>query len=419
MVAFRSRMKQVRTLHIRIALAGGPRCDRNGLAKRLLRRKYCGNNAVIRNRHFCIRFFARMLSRRLKLNFQYYYMINRFKLYSSALCALAMLSLASCGGQSGKNGAADSTSTSAGLTGAGSTFINPIMTHWVQEYQKDGGENVNYQSVGSGAGINNLIDKTVDFAGSDAPMNQSELDRAKAPVVHVPAVIGAVCVAYNISGVTSGLKLSGPVIADIFQSKIAYWDDAKITSANPGMKLPHEKIFTVHRSDGSGTTAIFTDYLAKVSPLWHDSVGSGKTVNWPQGGLGGKGNAGVAQVLTQHANSIGYVELAYAEQNKISYASVQNSSGTFVAPSVESASAAAAGFPMPANITSFITNTPAKDGYPITGFSWIIFFKDGPKAAAVKKFIQWITTKGQNDSKALYYAPLPQPVQQAIVAQLQ
>lgn len=332
---------------------------------------------------------------------------------------LLLLTFAAVGCGGGKSNNPDSTATASnGLTGAGSTFINPIMTHWAAEYPKDGGMAVNYQSVGSGAGINNLIDHTVDFAGSDAPMNQDEQARAKAPVVHIPAVIGAVCVAYNVKGIQSGLKLSPAAIAGIFLGQIQYWDDKAITSANSGMKLPHEKIFTVHRSDGSGTTAIFTDYLSKVSADWKSKIGAGKTVNWPEGGVGGKGNAGVAQVLTQHENSIGYVELAYAEQNHITYASVQNAAGNFIAPSIESASAAADAFPMPQNATAMITNTSAAQGYPITGFSWLIFFKDGPKADAVKKFISWATTKGQADSKTLYYAPLPESVTQANAAML-
>ena len=346
---------------------------------------------------------------------------QRISLSSIALFAtLAVASaLSSCGG--GKSNAPDSTAAgaaSSGLTGAGSTFINPIMTHWASEYQKETGTAINYQSVGSGAGINNLIDHTVDFAGSDAPMNPGELDRAKAPVIHVPAVIGAVCVAYKINGIESGLKLTGPVIADIFMGKVQYWDDAQLKKLNAGMKLPHEKIFTAHRSDGSGTTAIFTDYLSKVSPDWKSKVGSGKVVNWPEGGIGGKGNEGVAGVLEQHANSIGYVELAYAELNKITFASVQNSAGNFIAPSVDGASAAAEGFPMPDNMTSMITNTSAAQGYPITGFSWLITYKDGPKADQVKKFMSWVTTTGQADCKALYYAPIPQSVATAIAAQL-
>jgi phosphate transport system substrate-binding protein len=339
-------------------------------------------------------------------------------LKSISLLTLALL-VAGCGGNR-SNTAQDSTATvtTNGITGAGSTFINPIMTHWVESYKVAAGVAVNYQSVGSGAGINNLIDHTVDFAGSDAPMNADELARAKAPVIHIPAVIGAVCVAYHVDGIQSGLQLSGPVVADIFAGKITYWDDAQITKMNAGKKLPHEKIFTVHRSDGSGTTAIFTNYLSKVSPDWKSKYGEGKTVTWAEGGLGGKGNAGVAQVLTQHANAIGYVELAYAAQNNITYASIQNASGNFVAPSVESASAAAEGFAMPENMTSFITNTSAAQGYPITGFSWIITWKDSPKAEMVKKFITWATTTGQSEGKALYYAPLPTAVQQAIASQL-
>ncbi len=339
---------------------------------------------------------------------------------AALLMALAISSatLTSCGGN--KNGAAaDSTAaTTNTLTGAGSTFVNPIMTHWAPEYQKSDSVTVNYQAVGSGAGINNLIDHTVDFAGSDAPMNKDELARAKDPVTQVPDVIGAVCISYNVAGMTSGLRFSGPMIADIYLGKIKYWDDAQIKKMNPGKKLPHAEIFTVHRSDGSGTTAIVTNYLSKVSQTWKDSVGEGKEVKWPNG-LGGKGNAGVAGILKQHDNSIGYIELAYAMQNSIPYADVQNSSGNFVTPSVESAAAAASAFPMPENITSFITNTSAPQGYPITGFSWLMFYSNGPKANMVKKFVQWVSTKGQDDSKALFYAPLPQSIASAIAAEVQ
>lgn len=316
-------------------------------------------------------------------------------------------------------GGADSTKASSGtLTGAGSTFIEPIMTHWVDEYAKTTGVKVNYQGIGSGAGINNLIDHTVDFAGSDAPMNQSELDRAKTEVIHIPAVIGAVCVCYNVAGVSNGLKLDGGTIAKIFMEKIIFWDAPEIKTLNKGVNLPHEKIACVHRSDGSGTTAIFTNYLSKVSSDWNGKIGEGKSVNWSENALGGKGNAGVAGILKEHANSIGYVELAYAEQNKITYAYVKNSSGNFIAPSVESASIAADGIELPPTMTSWITDTPNPQGYPITGFSWCIVYKDSPKAAEVKKFIQWITTEGQKDSKALYYAPLPENIRKMEAAVL-
>ncbi len=320
--------------------------------------------------------------------------------------------------------ATDSTAATAApasvtsLTGAGSTFVDPIMTHWAPEYQSASGVTINYQAVGSGAGISNLIDHTVDFAGSDAPMNPDELARAKDPVVHVPDVIGAVCMSYNVAGMKTGLHFSGPVVADIYLGKIKYWDDPEIEKLNPGKHFPHAAIFTVHRSDASGTTNIVTDYLSKVSPTWQSQVGAAKEVKWPNG-LGGKGNAGVAGILKQHANSFGYIELAYAMENNIPYAYMENSSGNFIAPSVASAAAAAAPFPMPENMTKFITNTSAPQGYPITGFSWLIFYPNGSKADAVKKFMMWVITKGQADNEALYYAPLPQTVVTAISAQLQ
>ncbi|HET9136690.1 MAG TPA: phosphate ABC transporter substrate-binding protein PstS [Candidatus Kapabacteria bacterium] len=330
-------------------------------------------------------------------------------LLATTICC-SVLMMFGCGKKSDTTPGSDSTNTTASLTGAGSTFIEPVMTHWVAEYGKATGVKVNYQGVGSGAGINNLIDKTVDFVGSDAPMNANELERAKDPVIHIPAVIGAVCVCYNVSGVESPLNLDGEVIANIFLGKIIYWDDAAIKALNKGVKLPHEKIFTVHRSDGSGTTAIFTNYLSKVSSDWKTTIGEGKTVNWPENGLGGKGNAGVAGILKEHANSIGYVELAYAEQNKIAYAQVKNSSGNFIAPSVESASLAADGMQLPPDMIAWITNTANPQGYPITGFSWCIFYKSAAKSPEVKKFIHWVTTDGQNDCKALYYAPIPEAI---------
>src|SRR5712691_7445059 len=202
------------------------------------------------------------------------------------------------------------------LTGAGSTFINPIMTQWIATYKQATGVSINYQPIGSGGGINALINKTVNFAGSDAPMNAQEMSEAKAPVLHLPAVIGAVVIGYNIPGVPTGLHLTGPVVADIFLGKVAYWDDSEITRYNRGIRLPHARIFPAHRSDGSGTTYIFTDYLSKVSPDWKSRVGVGKSVQWPEG-LGGKGSSGVAGLLKTRPNSIGYVELAYALQNGI------------------------------------------------------------------------------------------------------
>lgn len=323
---------------------------------------------------------------------------------SASLLAAALLS--SCGGKS-------ETKTSENITeliGSGSTFIQPIMTHWVAAYKKETGVSVNYQAVGSGAGINNLLDHTVDFAGSDAPMTDEEIAKANNNVIHLPAIIGAVCVSYNIPGIETGLKLSGDVIAKIYLNKITYWDDAAIKSMNADLKLPHEKIFTIHRSDGSGTTAIFTNYLSAVSPEWKSGPGDGKSIKW-DGGIGGKGNEGVAGVLKQQQFSIGYVELAYAEQNNLTVAHVKNAAGNFVAPTPESASLAADGVTLPADNRAFITNTTNAQGYPITGFSWLIVYKDGPKSEAVKKFVNWVVTKGQSEAKGLYYAPIPAAIQ--------
>lgn len=293
------------------------------------------------------------------------------------------------------------------LTGAGSTFINPIMSKWAYDYKNETGTSINYQSVGSGAGINNLIDGTIDFAGSDAPMNNDERGRAKGPVIHLPAVIGAVAVAYNVNGIGTGLGFGGSELADIFLGKIKYWDDPRIVARNPGKKLPHEMITIVHRSDGSGTTAIFTDYLAKVSADWKSQVGAGKTVNWP-GGIGGKGSAGVAGVLKEKDNSIGYVEFAYAQENKLSYAAVDNGNGKYTYPSAETAMEAAKSTEIPADMCTMITNAP--QGYPISGMSWLIVYQKSQKPAELKKFLKYVLTKGQQATGPLWYAAIPDAV---------
>jgi len=295
------------------------------------------------------------------------------------------------------------------LTGAGSTFVEPIMTQWIPSFQKATKVTVNYQPIGSGGGITSLINHTVDFAGSDVPMNPQEVSEAKAPVIHLPDVVGAVAVAYNIRGIGPGIHLSGPVIADIFLGKILYWDDKRISGLSPGTKFPHQRIFVAHRSDGSGTTAIFTNYLSKISPAWKQQVGEGKSVKWPAG-LGGKGSAGVAGLLTTHPGSIGYVELAYAVQNKIPYAFVQNRRGKFIYPTVASAAAAAAGVKAPANLQVMITDTNSPAGYPITGYSYLIVYQSSPKAADLRRFLTWVVTTGQSYTKPLVYAPLPPAV---------
>ena len=303
------------------------------------------------------------------------------------------------------------------LQGAGSTFVNPIMTHWTADYQKTAGVSINYQPVGSGAGINDLVAKTVDFAGSDAPMNAGQLASAGAPVLHFPDVIGAVPVVYNVDGVGPGIHLSGDVIANIFLGKITKWNDPAITSLNPTSKFPDASIFIVHRAEGSGTTFIFTDYLARVSPEWHDLVGEGTSVKWPAG-LGAKGSAGVAGLMRTHPNSIGYVELSYAVQNVIYYASVQNSKGKFVYPTPESAAAEASNIKVPSDFRTFFTDGSAANGYPISGFSWLILYKDSPKTDQLKKFITWVLTDGQQYCKDLDYAPIPDSVKSKELAAL-
>jgi phosphate transport system substrate-binding protein len=297
------------------------------------------------------------------------------------------------------------------LTGAGSTFINPIMTRWIAAYKHATGVGINYQPIGSGGGINALINKTVNFAGSDAPMNAQELAQVRGSVLHLPVVIGAVVVGYNVPGVPAGLHLTGPILAGIFLGKITEWNDPSIARLNPHSRLPHARIFVAHRSDGSGTTYIFTDYLSKISPQWKAQVGTGKSVQWPAG-LGGKGNEGVAGLLKQHANSIGYIELAYAMQSRIPYAAVQNVRGKFIMPSAETASVAAEGVKLPADMRASLTNTPNPNGYPVAGFSWLIVRENTPEAAPLKRFLNWVIGSGQSFTKPLAYAALPAAIRQ-------
>ncbi len=297
------------------------------------------------------------------------------------------------------------------LTGAGSTFIHPIMTQWIAAYKQATGVSINYQPIGSGGGINALINKTVNFVGSDAPMNAQELAQVGWSALHLPVVIGAVVVGYNIPGAPPGLHLTGPILADIFLGKITTWNDARIVKLNPDTRLPHARIFVAHRSDGSGTTYILTDYLSKISPQWKTQVDTGKSVQWPAG-LGGKGNAGVAGLLKQHANSIGYIELAYAVQNRIPYAAVQNLRGKFVMPSAETASLAAQGMRLPSDMRASLTNTSNPNGYPIVGFTWLIVREITPEAGQLKRFLNWVISSGQRFTKPLAYAALPPAVRQ-------
>jgi phosphate transport system substrate-binding protein len=300
------------------------------------------------------------------------------------------------------------------LNGAGATFPNPMYSKWFSEYGKShSGVQINYQPIGSGGGIRQVTAGTVDFGASDMPMTDKQLQDAKFKIYNIPTVLGAVVPAYNIPGVSGEVKFTPEALAGIFIGKISKWNDKAITSANPGMNFPDANIIVVHRSDGSGTSFIWTDYLSKVSPEWKSQVGSDTSVKWPIG-MGGKGNEGVAGMIRQLSGSIGYVELIYAVQNNIPYGTVRNSSGTFVKASLESVTAAAASAPkMPADFRVSITNAPGKDAYPIASFTWLLIpgqSKDPGKGKILNEFLGWMVTDGQKLTAALTYAPLPDNV---------
>ena len=302
------------------------------------------------------------------------------------------------------------------LNGAGATFPNPIYSKWFSEYHKLHPDiEINYQSIGSGGGIRQVIAGTVDFGASDGPMTDDQLKEAKMKILHFPTVLGADVPAYNIPGVNAELKFTPDALAGIFLGKITKWNDKALTGPNPGVSLPDRDIIVVHRSDGSGTTYIWTDYLSKVSPEWQSQAGKGTSVKWPVG-LGGKGNEGVAGSIRQLQGSIGYVELIYAVQNNISYGSVKNAAGNFVKASLESVTAAAASAPkMPADFRVSITNAPGKDAYPISSFTWLLIpaqAKDASHSKILADFLNWMVTDGQRMTAALSYAPLPEGVVQ-------
>ena len=300
------------------------------------------------------------------------------------------------------------------LNGAGATFPYPIYSKWFSEYHKAHSDvEINYQSIGSGGGIRQVTAGTVDFGASDMPMTDKQLQEAKGKILNLPTVLGAVVPAYNIPGVSGEVKFTPEALAGIFLGKISKWNDKALTSANPGVNLPDKEIIVVHRSDGSGTSFIWTDYLSKVSPEWKSSVGSDTSVKWPVG-MGGKGNEGVAGFVRQLQGSIGYVELIYAIQNKIPYGSVRNAAGAFIKASLESVTAAAASAPkMPADFRVSITNSPGKDAYPISSFTWLLIpaqSKDSGKGKILEDFLNWMVTDGQKMTSALAYAPLPENV---------
>jgi phosphate transport system substrate-binding protein len=300
------------------------------------------------------------------------------------------------------------------LNGAGATFPYPMYSKWFSEYHKLHPDiQINYQSIGSGGGIRQVINGTVDFGASDGPMTDEMLKEAKTKILHMPTVLGADVPAYNIPGVTAELKFTPEALAGIFLGKITKWNDKALTGVNPGVNLPDKDIIVVHRSDGSGTTYIWTDYLSKISPEWQSQVGKGTSVKWPIG-LGGKGNEGVAGSIRQLQGSIGYVELIYAVQNNIPYGSVKNAAGNFVKASLESVTAAAASSPkMPADFRVSITNAPGKDAYPISSFTWLLIpaqSKDPAKGKILADFLNWMVTDGQKMTASLSYAPLPEGV---------
>jgi phosphate transport system substrate-binding protein len=300
------------------------------------------------------------------------------------------------------------------LNGAGATFPYPMYSKWFSEYHKEHPQvEINYQSIGSGGGIRQVLAGTVDFGASDGPMTDEQLAQSKTKILHVPTVLGANVPAYNIPGVSGELQFTPEALAGIFLGKITSWNDPAIAKANPGVKLPGDQIIVIHRSDGSGTTYIWTDYLSKVSPEWQSQVGKGTSVKWPVG-LGGKGNEGVAGLIRQMQGSIGYIELIYAIQNKIPYGVVKNAAGNFVKASLDSVTAAAASAPkMPADFRVSITNAPGKDAYPISSFTWLLIpaqSKDAAKGKILSDLLNWIVTDGQKMTADLSYAPLPSGV---------
>ena len=300
------------------------------------------------------------------------------------------------------------------LNGAGATFPYPMYSKWFSEYHKAHSDvQINYQSIGSGGGIRQVLEGTVDFGASDGPMSDEQLAQAKTKILHIPTVLGAVVPAYNIPGVTGEVKFTPEALAGVFLGKITSWNDKAITSANPGVNFPSEPIVVVHRSDGSGTTYIFTDYLSKVSADWKNQTGKGTSVKWPVG-LGGKGNEGVAGMIRQMKGAIGYIELIYALQNNIPYGSVKNSSGTFVKASLQSVTAAAGSVKsMPADFRVSITNAPGKDAYPISSFTWLLIptqSKDATRGKILTDLLNWVETDGQRMTAELSYAPLPENV---------
>ncbi len=343
-------------------------------------------------------------------------MFRSFLLAGPVMLAVAA---AACGGGQPATGGGESAPESAvvQINGAGATFPYPIYSKWFDEYhKKNGSVQINYQSIGSGGGIRQVSNETVFFGATDGPMTDEQMKAAPSAILHFPMVLGADVPVYNLAGVAE-LKFTGPLLADIFLGKVKKWNDPAIAAVNAGVTLPNTDITVVHRSDGSGTTYIWADYLSKVSPEWKDKVGVSTAVNWPAG-VGGKGNEGVAGLVSQTPGSVGYVELIYALQNKIAFGAVQNANGEFVKATTESvtAAAAAAALNMPADFRVSITNAAGPGAYPVSSFTWLLLYedpKDKAQSKAMVDFVKWALTDGQQFASQLGYAPLPA----AVVAQ--
>lgn len=359
-------------------------------------------------------------------------MLTNIRKKAFSLAAITVLSssiLAACGGgsiqvnkpnQEDKN---PKNTQSVPLTGAGSTFVYPFFSKAFNTYGQKNNLQVNYQSIGSGGGIKQFTEQTIDFGASDVPMNDTELEKASnkgGEVVQVPATLGVEAMAYNIPEVKEKLKFTPEVIVDIFLGKIKKWNDPQIQKENPKVKLPEQPITVVHRSDGSGTTYIFTDYLNSVSKEWADKVGKGKDVKWPTG-VGAKGNEGVAGQILKTPYTFGYVELAYAKQTKMNYGLIKNKDGHYVDATLEGATAAAAQLPDVNSKQFSIVNAPGKDSYPIAGYTWALLYKnpkDAAKGKSIVDMFKWVVTEGQKDAKPLDYAPLPENVQKKAIETL-
>lgn len=343
---------------------------------------------------------------------------------------LAVLAVAiACSPDKSKTGDTDTGAAqrtgSVDLTGAGATFPYPLYSKWFSDYAAKTGVKINYQSIGSGGGIRQFSEQTVDFGATDGPMSNDEISRAKGgAVLHIPTALGGDVITYNLPEVKQPLKLTGPLVAGIFLGKVTKWNDPQIAALNPGVKLPNQDILVVHRSDGSGTTYVFTDYLTAVSPDWAKGPKKGKEVPWPVG-LGGKGNEGVAGQVKQTPGSIGYVELAYAKENGLPSALIKNAAGNFIAPSTETITAAAEGIadklPPNTDYRISIVNAPGANAYPISSFTWILAYANQPDAVKGKKlvdFLRWALTEGEKEATTLNYAPLPAAMTEQLKSRL-